>query len=96
MAQMVEDINSTPKPAIGNIRPQDIRSPWDNWKIDRVLRDKPKRTYEGMKQNQLNYENNSKLPQLGSFVYANFMKTSKFDKSYDVQVCTYINKNNNN
>lgn len=91
ISDLVKDINETPVKSIGHIRPGDINSSYDNVKIDNFLAKKPEIPYRTLMKNQKKYESNSKLIQIGAYVYANLKTSAAFDKSYDFKVSTILN-----
>ncbi len=81
----VNAINSTPNSAIGYLKPIDIKSSYDDPKIDATIgypRDVP---VEQQKKNQKDYEKDKRKLQVGDHVYLDF-PPSTMEKGFDTPV----------
>ena len=81
-SQVVLAINKSPNPAIGNLRPSDIKTPEDDPKVDRAHGLKEDVSFQQQKVNQKKYEAKKSVLQKGDHVHAEFGPQS-FEKSFD-------------
>ncbi len=79
---VVEAINNSPNIAIGNLRPNDIKTPEDDPKVDRAVGLKEDVSFQDQETNQKQYEKTKNVLQKGDFVHVDFGPTA-FEKGYD-------------
>lgn len=90
LPKICEDYNKTPLKKLGWLKPVDINSIFDSYKVTAARKNHSINVYKEPKyieqvKNQKLYEKNLKNLQKGSYVYLDFNE-SLFGKSFDVQV----------
>ncbi len=82
---VVQALNDTPNSAIGFLRPNEIKSPLDDPKIDAVIGVPEDITFSNQAENQSKYEADSTKLQRGDHVFMDF-PPSMLEKSFDTPV----------
>ena len=83
LPNIVKNLNNTPNPTIGGLKPNAIKSRTDTPMIDKKIGYHPDVPFETQVQNQKEYEKNRhESLQVGNYVYVDF-PLSSFEKSFD-------------
>ncbi len=86
LENIVQNLNNTPNPAIGGLKPNEIEHRTDTPLIDKKIGFHPDVSFEMQMKNQREYEKNKKPSslQVGNYVYVDFPPSS-FEKSFDTK-----------
>jgi hypothetical protein len=88
LPDITQAVNDTQNPSNGGLKPSDIKTPWDNIKLEEVKKNRPYQQPNWYDQRiaQRRYEENAKNIKVGDLVLSHTGKKSMFRKGYQRKV----------